>query len=118
ELARRQAAGERIAIFDSRPFAEFQRMSIPGAVNMPGAELLYRVHESVADERTQIIVNCAGRTRSIIGAQSLINAGIKNPVAALQDGAMGWHLAGFELARRAETTALSPGTAALEKSRE
>lgn len=117
ELAGRQAAGERLLILDSRPFAEFHRMSIPGGLNMPGAELLYRLHETISDETTPIIVNCAGRTRSIIGAQSLINAGIKNPVAALKDGTMGWHLAGFELARGAELVAPAPGAAALEKSR-
>jgi hypothetical protein len=31
-------------------------------------------------------VNCAGRTRSIIGTQSLINAGVPNPVTALRNG--------------------------------
>jgi rhodanese-related sulfurtransferase len=40
-------------------------------------------------------VNCAGRTRSIIGAQSLINAGLPNKVMALRNGTMGWSLAGF-----------------------
>jgi len=45
------------------------------------------------------VVNCAGRTRSIIGAQSLINAGIPNPVMALENGTMGWHLAGLKLER-------------------
>ncbi len=44
-----------------------------------------------------MVVNCAGRTRSIIGAQSLINAGIENRVVALRNGTMGWHLAGHTL---------------------
>jgi rhodanese-related sulfurtransferase len=44
-----------------------------------------------------VIVNCAGRTRSIIGTQSLVNAGIPNPVAALRNGTMGWTLDGFTL---------------------
>jgi rhodanese-related sulfurtransferase len=42
-------------------------------------------------------VNCAGRTRSIIGTQSLINAGIPNEVNALRNGTIGWTLAGQEL---------------------
>ena len=42
-----------------------------------------------------MVVNCAGRTRSIIGAQSLINAGVPNKVVALRNGTMGWSLAGF-----------------------
>lgn len=45
--------------------------------------------------QTPIVVNCAGRTRSIIGAQSLINAGLRNPVYALRNGTIGWTLAGL-----------------------
>jgi rhodanese-related sulfurtransferase len=43
-----------------------------------------------------VVVNCAGRTRSIIGAQSLINAGVPNKVVALRNGTMGWTLAGHQ----------------------
>jgi rhodanese-related sulfurtransferase len=57
------------------------------------------VHDLAPDAETTVIVNCAGRTRSIIGAQALINAGIPNRVVALRNGTMGWHLAGFELDR-------------------
>ncbi|MBT8361170.1 MAG: thiosulfate sulfurtransferase, partial [Deltaproteobacteria bacterium] len=88
---------EKILVFDARPAEEFRRISIPGALNVPGAELLYRFFEIVRDPDIQVVVNCAGRTRSIIGAQSLINAGVPNPVMALENGTMGWHLAGFEL---------------------
>jgi len=105
ELKGRLDQGEQITILDSRPFEEFHRMSIPGGVDMPGAELVHRVFEQVKDEKQTIVVNCAGRTRSIIGAQSLINAGVKNPVYALKDGTMGWYLAGHELARGEETIA-------------
>jgi len=72
-------------------------MNIPGGIDVPGAELVYRVHDMVPDPETLIVVNCAGRTRSIIGAQSLINAGVPNHVVALENGTMGWHLAGFDL---------------------
>src|SRR5207245_2839595 len=34
---------------------------------------------------------------SIIGAQSLIDAGVPNRVVSLKDGTMAWHLAGFEV---------------------
>ena len=116
DLAKRQSSGEDIVILDSRPFPEFHRMSIPGGIDMPGAELVHRVYETVPDEETQIVVNCAGRTRSIIGAQSLINAGIKNPVSALKDGTMGWYLADLDLAHREDTVAPPPGPDALAKS--
>jgi rhodanese-related sulfurtransferase len=64
---------------------------------VPGAELVLRAGAAAPDPDTTIIVNCAGRTRSIIGAQSLINAGVKNKVAALRNGTIGWTLAGQTL---------------------
>lgn len=103
ELHAMQSRGEKLVVLDSRPIGEFRNMSIPGAIDCPGAELAYRVHDLVPDSDTTVVVNCAGRTRSIIGAQSLINAGIANRVLALRNGTMGWHLAGFELDRGKET---------------
>jgi rhodanese-related sulfurtransferase len=89
------AAGEDVIVIDSRPFDEFTRVSIPSAVNVPGAELVLRVPELAKSPSTTVVVNCAGRTRSIIGAQSLINAGLPNKVVALRNGTMGWTLAGY-----------------------
>lgn len=87
-----------VVVLDARRFDEYQTMGIPGGVSVPGAELVLRVAELAPDPATQVIVNCAGRTRSIIGTQSLINAGIANPVAALRNGTIGWTLAGQALA--------------------
>jgi rhodanese-related sulfurtransferase len=47
-------------------------------------------------------VNCAGRTRSILGAQTLINFGVSNPVYALENGTQGWVLSDRELERGAD----------------
>jgi rhodanese-related sulfurtransferase len=91
--------GRDLVILDSRPIEEFTNMSIPGGIDCPGAELVYRVKDLAPDPKTLVVVNCAGRTRSIIGAQSLINAGLPNRVMALKNGTMGWHLAGLEVAR-------------------
>ena len=88
-------AGTDMIVVDSRPFDEFRRVSIPTATNLPGAELVLRIHDLAPKPETLVVVNCAGRTRSIIGAQSLINAGIPNKVVALRNGTMGWSLAGF-----------------------
>jgi rhodanese-related sulfurtransferase len=88
---------EDMIVLDSRPMSEFKIMNIPTSIDMPGAELVHRVQETGISTDTTIVVNCAGRTRSIIGAQSLINAGIPNKVVALRNGTMGWHLAGFKL---------------------
>lgn len=83
-----------LVVLDARRFEEFNTMSIPRGVSVPGAELVLRAREIAPDPTTTIIVNCAGRTRSIIGAQSLINAGLPNPVMALRNGTIGWTLAG------------------------
>ena len=117
ELKARLDAGEPLVVLDSRPFGEFHRMSIPGGVDAPGAELVYRAHDMAPDPDTPIVVNCAGRTRSIIGAQSLINAGFPNPIAALENGTMGWHLAGFEVARGETAAAALPSATGLAEAR-
>ncbi|HEY4166802.1 MAG TPA: rhodanese-like domain-containing protein [Reyranella sp.] len=96
-----------MVILDSRPMPEFNNMSIPGGVDCPGAELVYRVKDFAPNPNTLVVVNCAGRTRSIIGAQSLINAGLPNKVMALKNGTMGWHLAGLKVAR-GETKSFGP----------
>jgi rhodanese-related sulfurtransferase len=95
DLKRMIEAGDDLVIVDSRPFDEFNRVSIPTATNVPGAELVLRVPDLAPSPQTTVVVNCAGRTRSIIGAQSLINAGLPNRVVALRNGTMGWTLAGF-----------------------
>jgi len=106
---------KQVVILDSRPFEEYHRMNIPGGIDVPGAELVYRVHDLVQDPDTLVVVNCAGRTRSIIGCQSLKNAGIPNPVVALKDGTMGWELAGFECERNAARAAPAPSAGGLKK---
>ena len=95
ELNALMRGGADIKVIDSRPFDEYSRISIPTGINVPGAELVLRVRDIAPSPDTTIVVNCAGRTRSIIGAQSLINAGVPNKVVALRNGTMGWHLAGF-----------------------
>lgn len=97
ELKALMESGRKLVVLDSRPFEEYRAMNIPGGINVPGAELVYRLAEIAPDPDTLVVVNCAGRTRSIIGAQSLINAGWPHPVVALRNGTMGWHLAGFAL---------------------
>ena len=99
ELARMQAAREDFLVVDGRPYSEYQKMNIPGGICCPNAELPYRIREIVKNPTTKIVVNCAGRTRSILGAQTLINFGVPNPVVALENGTQGWVLAEYELER-------------------
>src|SRR5260370_9667574 len=117
ELKRRLDAGGEVLIVDSRPIGEFRNMSIPGAFDCPGAELVYRVPDRLASPETLVVVNCAGRTRSIIGAQSLRNAGLANPVMALENGTMGWELAGLDLARGRDDALPPPSPSGLAHAR-
>ena len=97
DLVSMEKNGEKHVILDGRTPAEYERMNIPGGISVPNGELVYRVHDFAPDAETTIVVNCAGRTRSIIGAQTLINAGLPNKIVALKGGTMGWTLSGLEL---------------------
>ena len=111
ELQARRAAGEDIVLLDSRPYDEYNWITIPGAIDCPGAELVLRAREVIPSEDTLVVVNCGGRTRSIIGAQILIDAGLPNRVVSLKDGTQGWHLSGFEVARGQDQIAPTPSPA-------
>lgn len=88
--------GRSFHLFDVRPLAEYRTVSIPGATNCPGMESVLRIPPQLDDPSIPVVVNCAGRTRSIIGAQSLRDIGVDNPVFALENGTMGWQLGGFK----------------------
>jgi rhodanese-related sulfurtransferase len=102
EVAALIANKENIAILDVRRPDEYATMNIPGSISVPGAELVLRAGRVAPDPETTIVVNCAGRTRSIIGTQSLINAGVANKVVALRNGTIGWTLAGQKLEHGAD----------------
>ena len=102
-------AGKDLVVVDSRPLNEFHRNSIPTAWDCPSAELPYRMTDFVPSPDTTVVVNCGGRTRSIIGAQVLINAGFPHKVYALKDGTQGWKLAGLQLQHRRTESVPLPG---------
>jgi rhodanese-related sulfurtransferase len=108
-----------IRILDVRRPDEYATMNIPGSLSVPGAELVLRAGHVAPDPNTTIVVNCAGRTRSIIGTQSLINAGIANKVVALRNGTIGWTLANQSLEHGADRHGgLGAFDGAKEKSKE
>jgi len=111
ELDRRRRAGDNIVVLDSRPLDEYARFHVPGAITCPGAELALRVADLVPDPDAFIVVSCAGRTRGIIGAQSLLTAGVPNRVASLEGGTQAWRLAGLDL-ETGMTTTLRPASPA------
>ena len=102
ELARRQRRGDRLVILDTRTPEEYRRFCIPGGRSAPGGELALRIHDIVrAHPGATVVINCAGRTRSIIGARVLQRMELPN-VVSLKNGTSGWLLAGLELERGAD----------------
>ncbi len=97
ELKAMQERADDFVLVDGRPFAEYSRFNIPGGICCPNGELSLRIKQLAPDPKTKIVVNCAGRTRSIIGAQTLIDFGVPNEVVALENGTQGWLLSGLEL---------------------
>lgn len=110
--------GADITILDARRFEEYHTMSIPTGRSAPGGELVYRAFDAIPSRDTLVVVNCAGRTRSIIGTQSLINAGLPNRVVALRNGTIGWTLAGQDLAHGDSGRLPAPGPDGLAKARD
>lgn len=106
ELNEKFEQNEDLVLLDGRTPREYQKMTIPNAQSCPNAELGYRLPMLCDDPKTTVIVNCAGRTRSIIGAQILSMLDIPNPIYALRNGTQGWRLAGFDLLHDAIPAAL------------
>jgi rhodanese-related sulfurtransferase len=110
ELKSLQDKAADLMILDMRTPEEFGRFCIPGAINVPGGDVVLWADELKQKPETNIIVNCAGRTRSIIGTAGLRRLGLNN-VRALKNGTMGWVLAGFELeSKPARQTAVASET--------
>ena len=112
DLAARIEQGEKFVILDSRTPEEFRRFCIPGGRNVPGGELALRITDIAKnlEKDTTIIVNCAGRTRSIIGARALQRMGVAN-VYGLKNGTAGWLLAGHQLESGADRVQLAEPSA-------
>lgn len=108
ELHEKLAAKEDVLVIDGRPVNEYRKMNIPGSLCCPNGELVYRIGEIVRSPETMVVINCAGRTRSIMGAATLRRFGCANRVVALENGTMGWRLAGFELEHGSDRLYPSP----------
>src|SRR3954470_18213678 len=111
DLADRIARRDDMVIVDSRTPEEYHRACVPGAISVPGGELVFRILDLVKSPEQTIVVHCGGRTRSYIGAESLRRMGLPNPIVALENGTMGWELAGLTLERGGARTAPDPSEA-------
>ncbi len=118
DLARWRREERDVVVLDTRTPEEFARGHVPGAVNVPGAELVYRFADLVPSPDTLVLTSCAGLPRAVIGAQILIDAGVPNRVALLEDGTKGWQREGWTLEEGA-TRCFSPiSEAAVQVARE
>ena len=106
ELDELQRLSGDLVILDVRTPEEYRRFCIPGGVNVPGGDLVLWAEELKRRTNATIVVNCAGRTRSIIGTATLRRLGLTN-VRALKNGTMGWVLAGLDLEREPSRTELA-----------
>lgn len=101
ELDRWRQSGQQYVLLDGRTIEEHHKMTIPSSVACPNGELPYRmsdiVEQAAVDANTPVMINCAGRTRSILGAQTLRNLQLPNPVLALENGTQGWTLSVLSL---------------------
>jgi rhodanese-related sulfurtransferase len=108
ELELRRSQDPSIRVFDTRTAEEFQRFSIPGAECIPNVEIALRAADLQRQSaKSTIVINCGGRTRSIIGASTLRRMGFAN-VVSLKNGTSGWALAGLEIERGNPRVRLDP----------
>ncbi|MGV9747120.1 rhodanese-like domain-containing protein [Rhodococcus zopfii] len=103
-----------VVVIDTRTVPEFTAGHVPGAVSVPGAELLLRFADVVPSPDTHVVVSCAGLPRAIIGAQTLIDSGVPNKVSYLHDGTRAWKEENLELETGATAVYGPVGDAALE----
>jgi glyoxylase-like metal-dependent hydrolase (beta-lactamase superfamily II)/rhodanese-related sulfurtransferase len=84
------------AVVDVREPEEFASGHVPGAVNLPQADLATRLDEIPRDR--PVFVICQGGFRSLRAAQFLSQCGIAD-VASVRGGTEAWRAAGGELIR-------------------
>ncbi len=78
EAARRLGA----AVFlDVREPDEYEQGAIPGAVHLPRGNLEFSVEGRIPDKERQLVVYCAGGTRSAFAAKTLVDLGYRDVVS-------------------------------------
>ena len=97
DLQHRLASGDAVVLVDVRQPEEFISPPghLPGAINVPLAELPGRTKDLAARRRPVVLV-CKTDRRSARAAAALLNAGLRD-VAVLRGGTDGWHQQGLAL---------------------
>ena len=83
-------------LVDVRETDEWSQGHVPGSVFIPRGFLEQRIEEKVADRSKDVILYCAGGTRSAFAAKSLVELGYAN-VSSMIGGFGRWKEAGFPI---------------------
>ena len=94
EVHERLGGDDAPVLIDVRDQSEWVQGHIPGAVWIPRSVLELRIEDSVRKRERAIVVYCAGGTRSILAARSLIELGYTN-VVSMAGGFSAWKRDGF-----------------------
>jgi molybdopterin/thiamine biosynthesis adenylyltransferase/rhodanese-related sulfurtransferase len=82
---------------DVRELDEWQEGHIPGALHIPRGNLESRVEGLVPDKERELVIYCAGGSRSAFAAKSLTELGYTT-VASMAGGFSDWKRNGFDFA--------------------
>jgi sulfur-carrier protein adenylyltransferase/sulfurtransferase len=95
EVSERIDADDRPLLLDVREHDEWQEGHLPGALHLPRGNLESRIEALVPDKSREIVIYCAGGSRSAFAAKSLNELGYEN-VASMAGGFTDWKRNGFE----------------------
>ena len=92
ELHESLRSGTPPAICDVRTYEEYHHHHLPGAISTPGFDLAGHLPD-LQGKSPFVLINCAGRTRSIIATATARKLGC-DAAWGLRNGTMGWQIAG------------------------
>ena len=89
EAERRLATNPAAVVLDVREADEHDQGALPGAVHIPRGCLESQVESKVPDREAELVVYCAGGTRSAFAADTLQQLGYTN-VVSMAGGFRDW----------------------------
>lgn len=96
EAVRRRMTLDGHVLIDVRERCEYEHGHLPGAMHISKSYIEVLLEERVPDRRTPITLYCAGGTRSLLAAESVMRLGYEH-VESMADGVGGWKACGYEL---------------------
>src|SRR6185295_19261229 len=94
DLKKRLEGGKPFTLVDVREKDEFRAGFIPGAIHVPRSHLESQSEQKLPDRNAEIILYCAGGTRSAFSAKTLAELGYTNVVSA-NPGFVRWKDVGY-----------------------